>query len=306
MCNMKKIISFASDFGLEDGSVGVVKGVINRIDEDLKVIDISHGIPPQNIKYGSLLLMRAIQYIPPGVLLAVVDPGVGSERKPIAIKTDWGVMIGPDNGLLNLACATVGGAKQAFELENENWIIPHEGNTFHARDIFSPFAAAYASGQLELEDFGQELNLEDLKQYLIPLTDISDKEIKGEILYVDNFGNCQTNISPEELKEKNFQIGDSLSLKVENQELGVDIELEKKINKYSGKGIAICKDEFCEVDKTFIENVYCLKNIYNKTFKFSLKSFQSKILDICYKNFVKLLMIKLILLSILKITFQAN
>jgi S-adenosylmethionine hydrolase len=241
MCNMKKIISFASDFGLEDGSVGVVKGVINRIDEDLKVIDISHGIPPQNIKYGSLLLMRAIQYIPPGVLLQLVDPGVGSERKPIAIKTDWGVMIGPDNGLLNLACATVGGAKQAFELENENWIIPHEGNTFHARDIFSPFAAAYASGQLELEDFGQELNLEDLKQYLIPLTDISDKEIKGEILYVDNFGNCQTNISPEELKEKNFQIGDSLSLKVENQEL-----TSKWCNNYENSvgGVGIVTDSW--------------------------------------------------------------
>ena len=94
---MNKIISFASDFGLNDGSVGVVKGVINRVDPDLKIIDISHGIPAQNIKYGSLLLMRAIQYIPQGVLLAVVDPGVGSDRKPIAIKTDWGVMIGPDN-----------------------------------------------------------------------------------------------------------------------------------------------------------------------------------------------------------------
>ena len=216
---MKKIISFASDFGTSDGSVGVVKGVINRVDSDLKIIDISHGIPAQNIKYGSLMLMRAIQYIPQGVLLAVVDPGVGSDRKPIAIKTDWGVMIGPDNGLLNLACATVGGAQQAFALENENWIIPHEGETFHARDIFSPFAAAYASGQLQLEEFGQELNLEDLKQYLIPLTDITEKEIKGEVLYVDHFGNCQTNISPEELKEKNFKVGDTLSLKVENQEL---------------------------------------------------------------------------------------
>ena len=216
---MKKIISFASDFGNSDGSVGVVKGVINRVDPDLKIIDISHGIPAQNIKYGSLLLMRAIQYIPQGVLLAVVDPGVGSDRKPIAIKTDWGVMIGPDNGLLNLACATVGGAQQAFALENENWIIPHEGETFHARDIFSPFAAAYASGQLQLEEFGQELNLEDLKQYLIPLTDITEKEIKGEVLYVDHFGNCQTNISPEELKEKNFKVGDTLSLTIENQEL---------------------------------------------------------------------------------------
>ena len=214
-----KIISFASDFGLEDGSVGVVKGVINRVDSDLKINDISHGIPPQNIKYGSLLLMRAIQYIPQGVLLAVVDPGVGTERNPIAITTDWGLMIGPDNGLLNLACATVGGAKQAFLLENENWIIPHEGETFHARDIFAPFAAAYASGQLKLEEFGKELDLEDLTQYLIPLTDISDNEIKGEVLYVDHFGNCQTNVSPDELKDKNFQIGDVLSLTIGNQEI---------------------------------------------------------------------------------------
>ena len=216
---MKKIISFASDFGLDDGSVGVVKGVISRIDPELKVNDISHGIPPQNIKYGSLLLMRAIQYIPQGVLLAVVDPGVGTERKPIAITTDWGVMIGPDNGILNLACATVGGAKQAYALENPNWIIPHEGNTFHARDIFSPFAAAYASGQLQLEEFGPELNLEDLKQYLIPLTDISENEIKGEVLYVDHYGNCQTNISPEELKEKNLKNGDVVNLKIDAQEL---------------------------------------------------------------------------------------
>ena len=207
---MSKVISFASDFGLNDGSVGVVKGVISRIDESIKVNDISHGIPPQDIKYGSLLLMRAIQYIPQGVLLAVVDPGVGTERKAIAITTDWGVMIGPDNGLLNLACATVGGAKQAFELENKNWIIPHEGNTFHARDIFAPFAAGYASGQLKLED---------LNQYLIPLTDTSETEIKGEVLYIDEFGNCQTNISPQELNDKKYKIGDSISLKIDNQEL---------------------------------------------------------------------------------------
>ena len=216
---MSKVISFASDFGLNDGSVGVVKGVISRIDESIKVNDISHGIPPQDIKYGSLLLMRAIQYIPQGVLLAVVDPGVGTDRKEIAISTDWGVMIGPDNGLLNLACATVGGAKQAFELENENWIIPHEGNTFHARDIFAPFAAGYASGQLKLEDFGKELNLEDLNQYLIPLTDVTDTEIKGEVLYIDEFGNCQTNISPDELADLGKNIGDVLSVNIQNQEI---------------------------------------------------------------------------------------
>ena len=236
---MSKVISFASDFGLNDGSVGVVKGVIGRIDSSIIVNDISHGIPPQDIKYGSLLLMRAIQYIPPGILLAVVDPGVGTDRKAIAITTDWGVMIGPDNGLLNLACATVGGAKQAFELENENWIIPHEGNTFHARDIFAPFAAGYASGQLKLEDFGTELNLEDLNQYLIPLTDITDEEIKGEILYIYEFGNCQTNISPQELKDKNYKIGDTISLKIDNQELTVKWCDNYKNEKIGAIGIVI-------------------------------------------------------------------
>ena len=102
---MKKVISFASDFGLEDGSVGICKGVISRIDPELQIIDMSHDIPPQNLKYASLLLMRAIQYIPQGVLLAVIDPGVGTDRKAIGVETDWGVMIGPDNGLLNLATA---------------------------------------------------------------------------------------------------------------------------------------------------------------------------------------------------------
>ena len=203
---MSKIISFASDFGLEDGSVGIVKGVINRIDPDLRINDISHGIPAQNIKQGSLLLMRAIQYIPQGVLLAVVDPGVGTERKPIALDTEWGVMIGPDNGLLNLACATVGGAQRGYLLEN-------------ARDLFSPFAAGYASGQLSIEDFGSELDLSNLNQYLIPLTEATDSEIKGEILWVDHYGNCQTNVSPEELRELKKSIGDVINIKIGNAEI---------------------------------------------------------------------------------------
>jgi len=216
---MKNIISFASDFGISDGSVGVVKGVINRIDPELKINDISHDIPPQNIKYGSLLLMRAIQYIPPGVLLAVVDPGVGTERKPVAIETDWGVMVGPDNGLLNLACATVGGAKRAYLLENENWIIPSDGNTFHARDVFSPFAAGIASGQLDIIDCGEEVDLMNLQQYLIPLTEKKDDEVKGEVLWVDHYGNCQTNISPDELTDLGKSIGDVLSVIIQNQEI---------------------------------------------------------------------------------------
>lgn len=214
---MKKVISFASDFGLEDGSVGICKGVISRIDPELNVIDLSHDIPPQNLKYASLLLMRAIQYIPQGVLLAVIDPGVGTDRKAIGIETDWGVMIGPDNGLLNLACATVGGAKRAFELSNENWIIPHKGDTFHGRDKFSPFAAAYASGQLNIEDFGEELELENLTQYFLPLTETEDNTIKGEIIWIDHFGNSQTNISPEDLESLKINIEDVVAVNIEGQ-----------------------------------------------------------------------------------------
>ena len=214
---MKKVISFASDFGLEDGSVGICKGVISRIDPELQVIDLSHDIPPQNLKYASLLLMRAIQYVPQGVLLAVIDPGVGTDRKAIGVETDWGVMIGPDNGLLNLACATVGGAKRAFELSNENWVIPHKGDTFHGRDKFSPFAAAYASGQLKIEDFGEELDLENLTQYFLPLTETEGKTVKGEIIWIDHFGNSQTNISPEELEKLKINVGDNVSLQIDGQ-----------------------------------------------------------------------------------------
>ena len=229
---VKNIISFASDFGISDGSVGVVKGVINRIDPDLRINDISHDIPPQNIKYGSLLLMRAIQYIPPGVLLAVVDPGVGTERKPVAIQTEWGIMVGPDNGLLNLACATVGGAKKAYLLENEDWIIPSEGNTFHARDIFSPFAAGLASSQLSIEQCGEEVDLMNLQQYLIPLTEKNDNEVKGEVMWIDHYGNCQTNISPEELSDLGKNIGDVVSLNIKNQEIKTTW-----VGNYQGDGV---------------------------------------------------------------------
>jgi hypothetical protein len=118
-----------------------------------------------------------------------------------------------------LACATVGGAQRGFLLENEDWIIPSEGNTFHGRDIFSPFAAGYASGQLAIEDFGSELDLSNLNQYLIPLTEATDKEIKGEILWVDHYGNCQTNVSPEELRGLKKSIGDVVNIKIANVEI---------------------------------------------------------------------------------------
>lgn len=210
----KKIISFASDFGLGDGSVGIVKGVINRIDPEIKIIDISHSIKPQDIRGGSLLLMRAIQYIPEGILLAVVDPGVGTDRKPVALETEWGYMIGPDNGLLNLAAATVGGVTRGFELTNKEWIIPSDGSTFEGRDKFGPFAAALATSSLRIEEVGNEVDIALLNNLLIPLTELKDVTIKGEVIWNDHYGNSQTNIVPSELEALGFKFGSSINIKI--------------------------------------------------------------------------------------------
>ena len=210
----KKVISFASDFGLGDGSVGIVKGVINRIDSEIKIIDISHGIKPQDIRGGSLLLMRAIQYIPEGVLLAVVDPGVGTDRKALALETEWGYMIGPDNGLLNLAAATVGGVTRGFELTNKDWIIPSDGSTFEGRDKFGPFAAALATSSLKIEEVGNEVDIDLLNNLLVPLTEIKEETVKGEVIWNDHYGNSQTNITPSELEALGIKFGSPINLKI--------------------------------------------------------------------------------------------
>ena len=141
-------------------------------------------------------------------------------------------MVGPDNGLLNLACATVGGAQKAHLLENEDWIIPSEGNTFHARDIFSPFAAGLASSQLSIEECGEEVDLMNLQQYLIPLTEKKENEVKGEVMWIDHYGNCQTNISPEELSDLDKNIGDVISLNINNQEIKTTW-----VNNYQEEGV---------------------------------------------------------------------
>ncbi len=212
----KKIISFASDFGLSDGSVGIVKGVINRIDPEINIIYISNNIEPHNVGSGSLLLMRSIQYLPNGVLLGVVDPGVGSDRKDVALETEWGYMVGPDNGLLNLAAATVGGVTRAFELTNKEWIIPSGGSTFEARDKFGPFAAGLASNTIPIEKVGPETDVELLQNLLIPLTEKKGNIIEGEAIWNDHYGNSQTNIDPSDLNEVGINHDTLINLTIED------------------------------------------------------------------------------------------
>src|SRR3954447_9188495 len=144
-------ISFLSDYGLADEFVGVCKAVIRRIAPETAVIDVCHEIPPHDVRAGSLALARAAQYLPEGVILGVVDPGVGGERRPVAVEVGDGeaVFVGPDNGLLASAVAMTGGARRAMALTSDESHLPAPGPPFGGGDIFAP-AAAYLCAGVEL------------------------------------------------------------------------------------------------------------------------------------------------------------
>jgi S-adenosylmethionine hydrolase len=165
-------ISFLSDYGLADEFVGVVHGVLAKLAPDSRVIDVGHGTPPGDIKAAALSLTRAIQYLPEGVALVVVDPGVGSERKALAVETDWGFFVGPDNGVLSPAVAMVGGARLMVSIDNPEARIPSPGETFHGRDIFAPAAALLASGEARIQDLGSEVGPDAVQPLLLPLPEI--------------------------------------------------------------------------------------------------------------------------------------
>jgi S-adenosylmethionine hydrolase len=193
-------ISFLSDFGHADEFVGVVRGVIHRIAGDLEVIDVTHGVARGNIRAGAVALTRAIQYLPNGVVLAVVDPGVGGPRRAIAAETPWGHFVGPDNGLLAPAVAIVGGASRIVALEAAEFRLPSQGATFDGRDVFAPAAAVLATGEAGMADLGPDIPPASLTPLLLPLVEQIDSSVAGEVWWVDGFGNAQTNVSPEDLE----------------------------------------------------------------------------------------------------------
>jgi S-adenosylmethionine hydrolase len=204
-------ISFLSDFGYADEFVGVVHGVIARIAPTTRVIDITHGIAQGDIHGGAMALTRAVQYMPDGVVLAVVDPGVGTDRRAIAARTPLGYFVGPDNGVLAPAVAMVGGADLIVSLEEGLYQLPAEGGTFDGRDVFGPAAAVLASGQAEIEDLGPALDPGSISPLLIPLAEpAGNGAVRGSVLWVDTFGNIQFNVAPEDLDALGMSLGDDV------------------------------------------------------------------------------------------------
>jgi hypothetical protein len=207
-------ISFLSDFGHRDEFVGVVHGVLAKLAPDSRVVDVGHGFPRGNVKSAALALTRAVQYLPEGVCLAVVDPGVGTSRRAIAAETSWGTFVGPDNGLLSPAVAMVGGATRIVSIENPEAMIPSPGETFHGRDLFAPAAALIASGDVTIDELGPELRGEEIVPLLLPLTETVGSIVTGEAWWVDTFGNVQTNIGPEDLASVGIGPGEVVTLKI--------------------------------------------------------------------------------------------
>ena len=160
-----RAVSFLSDFGLSDEFVGVVKSVIWSIAPEVRVVDVSHEIPRHDVRAGGLCLARASQYLNPGVVLAVVDPGVGGSRRPVAVEVGKGesVLLGPDNGLLAPTVGLLGGARRAVELTNEKYRLTTPGSTFDGRDVFAPAAAHLAAG-VPLADLGPWISPESLRR----------------------------------------------------------------------------------------------------------------------------------------------
>ena len=207
-------IAFLSDYGLVDEFVGVVHGVILRIAPETRIVDVTHQVPRGNVRAGALALVRAVQYLPPGVALAVVDPGVGTGRRAIGVRTPWGFFVGPDNGLLAPAVAMVGGAEQAVSLEDPRFRLPCEGVTFAGRDVFAPAAAVLASGQAELDDLGPEIAGDSLMPFLLPLAEVVEGTVRGQVWWVDGFGNCQTNVAPDDLRSIGLAPGETVVVEV--------------------------------------------------------------------------------------------
>ena len=206
-------ITFLSDFGLQDDFVGTCHGVIKRIAPDTEIIDVTHGIPAQQVLQGALVLANTLAYFPVGVHLAVVDPGVGSSRRALALRDEEGrLYVGPDNGLL-LPAAERAGIAAAHELANPAYALENVSRTFHARDIFAP-AAAHLSLGVAIEELGPPLALDVLVRLDLPEPEIGQSRVVATVLYVDNFGNVALNLTREHVNDLGIMPGTQVELEL--------------------------------------------------------------------------------------------
>lgn len=197
---MASILTLMTDFGLKDGNVGVMKGVILGIAPQTRIIDLSHTISPQDVIEAALILHRSVPYFPPGsVHVVVVDPGVGTARRPMAAELDGQYFVGPDNGLITRWLERVereGKPARFFHLNQQQYWLPEISHVFHGRDIFAPSAAHLVTG-VPLEKLGSSIL--DPVRLALPQPERTARGWRARIIHIDHFGNLSTNLYSEHL-----------------------------------------------------------------------------------------------------------
>jgi S-adenosyl-L-methionine hydrolase (adenosine-forming) len=207
-------ITFLTDFGLEDDFVGTCHGVLKQIAPEVQIIDITHGIRPGHVLQAALMLANTLPYMPSGVHLAVVDPGVGGGRRPLALRDAGGrLYVGPDNGLLLPAADRFGGVVEAYELANPAYALDSVARTFHGRDLFAPAAAHLALG-VALGELGPPVDPDALVRLDVPQPEVGQSRIRAVVLGVDRFGNIALNLAREHIDSVSIVPGMRVELAV--------------------------------------------------------------------------------------------
>lgn len=213
------VITFLSDYGLEDDFVGVCHGVIASICPEARVIDLAHRLGRHDVRAGALILQRALPYAPIGVHLAVVDPDVGAARRAVALRlADGRQLVGPDNGLLSLAAQDGGGVLEAVDLARSRFRLQPVSATFHGRDIFAPAAAHLAAG-VELPELGDPCDPGELVALALPQAHFEDGVLLTHALQVDRFGNVQLDALHEQLAQTGLKLGRGIRLETATGEV---------------------------------------------------------------------------------------
>ncbi|MGH3344362.1 MAG: SAM hydrolase/SAM-dependent halogenase family protein [Carbonactinosporaceae bacterium] len=204
-------ITFLTDYGLEDGFVAACHGVLARVAPGARVLDITHLVPAGDIRRGAVVLAQTVPYLPPAVHVAVVDPGVGTPRRGIAVQAGAHVFVGPDNGVLAWAADALGGPELACEITRRDLMLHPVSPTFHGRDVFAPVAAHLAGG-LRLREVGPPLALDTLVRLPAPVSRVENRVGYGEVLTIDRFGNVQTSLAADALTGVGVALWDTLTL----------------------------------------------------------------------------------------------
>jgi len=217
----RPFISFLTDFGAA-GAAAICSGVMLSIAPDAQIVDISHAVRKFEIREGAYLLWTALPWMPVGVHVGVVDPGVGTDRRPIGIRTARGdVLIGPDNGLLTAAADRLGGIDAVHLLANPSWLLPQQSATFHGRDIFAPMAAHLALGG-DFAEVGPVLDAGSIVDLRFPKPAIRDGGLDTVAMYVDSFGNIRLGATPEDLTRAVGEIAPGAAVRLEFDEVGAN------------------------------------------------------------------------------------